>query len=89
MDSWLGFSKQQQSGVSLSTSEASWGARGLGNLSLPWTLIRVVSLGHLAWGWSPPWHFVSSRGPFFLSVYLLLILFFLVMISMPINGQSL
>lgn len=46
IDSWLGFSEQQQCGVSLGTSEASWGARGLDNLSLTWTLIHWVSLGH-------------------------------------------
>lgn len=46
IDSWLGFSEQQQCGVSLGTSEASWEARGLDNLSLTWTLIHWVSLGH-------------------------------------------
>ena len=71
-------------------SETPWGARRLGKLSLTLTLVHLVSLGCSAWGWSPPWHFVSFLGPSLLSVYLLLtLLFFLVTVSLRISDKSL
>lgn len=90
VDFWSGFLKQQQCGARGHPRSIRGLLGSLGKLSLTLTVNHLVSLGCSAWGWSPPWHFVSFLGPSLLSVYLLLaLLFFPIMVSLRISGKSL